>query len=290
MTVEEWPFRLLACVGFFTIAVLAWVTGRRSRLTWTTIGGSAVLAWGLGIVSFWFPGSRWLWSIINEMVVAVLTASQKGTVFLLGPLALGPGQTLQDGTVSIGFILAAQALPAVVFFAALMAGLYYLGVMQAIVGLFARLFYRTMGLSGAESLSGAANIFVGIEAASITVAPSYARIGPTFFPWIVGSGLFVIGGVLAWLVWTGAWAADADEKAEAPDLRALAFIAAGLALVSGYQARLAATLHAAMMGSSAVLVHLPRVIANPEKHEEWIMLAVSSGLAGSAVLIRKHAT
>ncbi|MFZ1804572.1 MAG: nucleoside transporter C-terminal domain-containing protein, partial [Nitrospira sp.] len=108
-----------------------------------------------------------LWSMINDLVVAVLTASQKGTVVLLGPLALGPGQTLPDGTVSIGFILAAQALPAVVFFAALMAGLYYLGAMQAIVGLFARLFYRTMGLSGAESLSGAANIFVGIEAGLI---------------------------------------------------------------------------------------------------------------------------
>ena len=105
--------------------------------------------------------------MINDLVVAVLTASQKGTLFLLGPLALGPGQTLPDGTVSIGFILAAQALPAVVFFAALMAGLYYLGAMQAIVGLFARLFYRTMGLSGAESLSGAANIFVGIEAGLI---------------------------------------------------------------------------------------------------------------------------
>ena len=164
---EEWSYRLIACIGFVTIALLAWVTGKRSRPNWTTIGGSAALAWGLGILSFWFPGSRWFWSILNDMVVAVLTASQKGTVFLLGPLALGPGQTLPDGTVSIGFILAAQALPAVVFFAALMAGLYYLGVMQAIVGLFARLFYRTMGLSGAESLSGAANIFVGIEAGLI---------------------------------------------------------------------------------------------------------------------------
>ena len=167
---EEWPYRLLACIGFVTIAVLAWLTGKRSRLNWTTIGGSAVLAWGLGILSFWFPGSRWLWSMINDIVIAVLSASQKGTAFLLGPLALSPGQRLPDGTVSIGFILAAHALPAVVFFAALMAGLYYLGVMQAIVGLFARLFYRTMGLSGAESLSGAANIFVGIEA-SLIVRP-----------------------------------------------------------------------------------------------------------------------
>ena len=167
MTVEDWSYRLVACIGFFTIAGLAWVTGKRTRLNWRTIGGSVALAWGLGLMSFWFPGSRWLWSMINDLVVAVLTASQKGTVFLLGPLALGPGQTMPDGTVSIGFILAAQALPAVVFFAALMSGLYYVGAMQVIVGLFARLFYRTMGLSGAESLSGAANIFVGIEAGLI---------------------------------------------------------------------------------------------------------------------------
>jgi CNT family concentrative nucleoside transporter len=167
MTVDEWPYRLLAFVGFFTIASLAWVTGRRSRVNWKTIGGGVALAWGLGLVSFWFPGSRWVWGVINDMVVAMLTASQKGTLFLLGPLALGPGQTLPDGTVSVGFILAAQALPAVVFFAALTAGLYYLGIMQAIVRLFARLFYRTMELSGAEALSGAANIFVGIEAGLI---------------------------------------------------------------------------------------------------------------------------
>jgi len=167
MIVDEWPYRLLAFVGFFTIALLAWVTGRRTQPNWKTIGGSAALAWGLGIVSFWLPGARWLWGMINDAVVAMLTASQKGTLFLLGPLALGPGQTLPDGTVSVGFILAAQVLPAVVFFAAMMAGFYYTGIMQAIVGLFARLFYRTMGLSGAESLSGAANIFVGIEAGLI---------------------------------------------------------------------------------------------------------------------------
>ena len=71
---EEWPYRLLACIGFVTITFLAWVTGKRSRLNWTTIGGSATLAWGLGIVSFWFPGSRWLWSMVNDLVVTVLTA------------------------------------------------------------------------------------------------------------------------------------------------------------------------------------------------------------------------
>ena len=67
-------------------------------------------------------------------------------------------------------------------------------------------------------------------------------------------------------------------------------LAAGLALVSGIQARIAVTLHAAMMASFVVLIHIPRVIADPHKHEEWIMLAVSSSLTGAAWLIRKYAT
>jgi uncharacterized membrane protein YphA (DoxX/SURF4 family) len=67
-------------------------------------------------------------------------------------------------------------------------------------------------------------------------------------------------------------------------------LAAGLALLSGIQARLAATLLAGMMGSFVLLVHLPRVIGAPDQHVEWIMLGVSSMLSGAALLVRKYAT
>lgn len=67
-------------------------------------------------------------------------------------------------------------------------------------------------------------------------------------------------------------------------------LAAGLALVSGIRARLAATCEAAMMASFVVLLHLPRVLDAPDQKIEWIMLGVSSALAGSALLIRKYAT
>jgi uncharacterized membrane protein YphA (DoxX/SURF4 family) len=66
--------------------------------------------------------------------------------------------------------------------------------------------------------------------------------------------------------------------------------AAGAALVSGIQARLAATLLAGMMASFVLLVHIPRVIGSPGLHVEWIMLAVSSSLAGATWLVRKYAT
>ena len=167
---NEWPFRLVAVVGFLSLCGIAWVTGTRGRVNGKTILGSMVLAWVIAAATFWLPGSKWVLAAINDVLVATLAAAQKGSVFLFGPLAVGPGQSLADGTQSVGFILAMQALPAVVFFAALVSGLYYLKIMPAIVGVFARLFYRAMGLSGAEALTASANIFVGIES-SLTVQP-----------------------------------------------------------------------------------------------------------------------
>jgi len=66
-------------------------------------------------------------------------------------------------------------------------------------------------------------------------------------------------------------------------------LAAGLALVSGFRARLAATLEAAMMACFVVLLHIPLVIAAPN-HINWIMLAVATTFTGAAWLVRKHAT
>jgi len=67
-------------------------------------------------------------------------------------------------------------------------------------------------------------------------------------------------------------------------------LAAGLALVSGIQARIAATLEAAMMACFVVLLHIPLVIQAPDQHANWIMLAVASTFTGAAWLVRKYAT
>ena len=67
-------------------------------------------------------------------------------------------------------------------------------------------------------------------------------------------------------------------------------LAAGLSLLSGIRAPLGATLLAVMMALFVLLVHVPRVIAAPGEHLEWIMLGVALSLSGSAWVIRKHAT
>jgi uncharacterized membrane protein len=66
----------------------------------------------------------------------------------------------------------------------------------------------------------------------------------------------------------------------------LAHIAGGLAILSGVQARLAATLLAAMFGTFVVLLHLPRVIAEPTSQLEWTMLAIALSLTGAAWIVR----
>jgi CNT family concentrative nucleoside transporter len=68
---------------------------------------------------------------------------------------------------AIGFILAFQVFPVVIFFSAFTAALYHLRLLQPVVRVFAKVFHRTLGISGAEALYGASQIFVGIESALV---------------------------------------------------------------------------------------------------------------------------
>ena len=171
---EDLLYRWVALSGFFVISFIAWVTGSNDPINKKTIGGSILIAWTIGGLTFWFPWTRNTLDWINDALIAILHASQKGSIFLFGPLAIGPGQTLTDGTPSVGFVLAMQVLPSVIFFSALISVLYYLKIMQACVNVFARLFHKSMALSGAESLSASANIFVGIESC-LTIRPYLDR-------------------------------------------------------------------------------------------------------------------
>lgn len=171
---EDSIYRLISLCGFFVIAIIAWITGSRTKIKIETAVGSIFLAWILGAFTFWFSGSRTALEWINDFLINLLSASQKGSLFLFGPLALSPGQTLADGTPSVGFVLAFQVFPSVIFFSALLGGLYHLGIMQKLVRFFSRAFYRILSLSGAESLAASANLFVGIES-GLTVRPYLAN-------------------------------------------------------------------------------------------------------------------
>jgi uncharacterized membrane protein YphA (DoxX/SURF4 family) len=119
-----------------------------------------------------------------------------------------------------------------------------------------------------RTLALVARVLAGVSAAVFGFAHfNYIDFTATMVPaWIPPSQVF----------W--AWATGAGH------------LAAGVALLTGIQARLAITLHAVMMASFVLFVHIPRVLGSPGKHEEWIMLAVSGALTGSALLLRKNST
>ena len=128
--------------------------------------GAVPLVFAIGAGVFLLPASRGILVAANDLVLVALDSSSRGAEFLLGPLALGPGESTGAGEPSIGFVLAGQVFPAVVFFSALMALLHHFGLIAPVVRAFARVFRRTLGLSGAESLAASIHMFFGVETAA----------------------------------------------------------------------------------------------------------------------------
>jgi CNT family concentrative nucleoside transporter len=190
---------LLSFAGIFGLCLVAWLFSEDRRvIPWRVIIGGIGLQLVLGFLVFQFPVTREALKIFSGLLDGVFTAADAGARFVFGsnivPLpgqepfvlrAVPPGATACPppqvlflpgfcGTDKLNYILAFRALPAVIFFSGLMSLLDNLGIIQRITAVFAKVFYSTMRLSGAESLSGAANIFVGIEAA-IAVKPFIAK-------------------------------------------------------------------------------------------------------------------
>ena len=166
---------VISLVGWIVFCLLAWLVGGcRRPVPWRTVAGSTLLTFGLAAVVFLLPASRSVLLVANKIILAALASSAAGAEFLLGPLALSPGQVTAGGEPSIGFVLAAQVLPAVIFFASVMAVLHHLGVIAPVVRLFGRIFHRTLALSGAEALAGSIHMFFGVETAT-AIRPYLAR-------------------------------------------------------------------------------------------------------------------
>ena len=164
-------YNFISLLGIFVLMGLAWVfsTNRRIVNRHVIVGG---LAFQLLFAVFLFlvPAGTTVFLFINDLVVTILDSAAAGSIFVFGRLALPPGATSATGETSLGFFLAFQAFPMIIFFSALMSVFYYFGVMPLIVRGFAYVFTKLMKISGAESLSAASNIFVGIESA-LTIKP-----------------------------------------------------------------------------------------------------------------------
>jgi len=159
---------IISFFGIFILMGVAWaLSSDRKVVNWRVVIWGTALQLLFAVFIFLVPAGTKVFQVVNDSVVRVLDSSMAGSKFLFGRLALSPGMKNEMGEESLGFILAFQALPTIIFFASLMAVLYYIGIMPWLIKLFSKAFAKLMGISGAESLSTAANIFVGVESATV---------------------------------------------------------------------------------------------------------------------------
>ncbi len=181
-------------LGLLFLVALAFVFSSNKRsVNWRMVATGIVL-------QFLFAGfvlktaiGRDIFSAISKGFVLILGFTMQGAAFVFGPLAIGP-----DSQGSLGMIFAFQVLPTIIFFASLMAILYYLGIMQRIVQGIAWVMARILGTSGAESLSVAANVFIGQTEAPLVVRPYIATMTQSeLLTMMVGGMAHIAGGVMA---------------------------------------------------------------------------------------------
>jgi len=183
---------LVSFAGIFILILIAWgLSADRRAVRWKVVVSGVLMQLLIGFLVFMFPPGRSVIIHLNNIVVKVLESASAGSEFLFGRLALSPGSTNAAGETSLGFILAFQALPTIVFFSSLMALLYYFGVLPKLIKLFAKLFSKLMSISGAESLCVASNIFVGVESAT-AIRPYLMRMTKSELCTVLTAGMSTI--------------------------------------------------------------------------------------------------
>ncbi|UOF16045.1 NupC/NupG family nucleoside CNT transporter [Lysobacter capsici] len=179
--------------GLFGLAVLvgiAWVFSvKRRAVDWKLVCIGISLQIAFAAVVLLVPGGKDVFDSIGKGFVHVLEFVGAGSKFIFGDLM---------DVSKFGFIFAFQVLPTIIFFSALMGVLYHLGVMQAIVRAMAWAITKVMRVSGAETTSVCASVFIGQTEAPLTVRPYISKMTESeLITMMIGGMAHIAGGVLA---------------------------------------------------------------------------------------------
>ena len=185
----------LARIGFglFGLAVLigiAWLfSNNRRAVDWRLVLTGLSLQIAFAALVLLVPGGREVFDALGHGFVKILSFVTAGSTFIFGNLM---------NVETYGFIFAFQVLPTIIFFAALMGVLYHLGVMQFIVRIMALAITKVMRVSGAETTSVCASVFIGQTEAPLTVRPYISRMTESeLITMMIGGMAHIAGGVLA---------------------------------------------------------------------------------------------
>ena len=193
---------LNSLLGMAVLLGIAFALSRHRRaVNWRTVGVAFALQLGLGAFVLYSPQGREVLAKLSEGVVAVMDYGNSGIAFLFGGLV---SSKMFDLFGNGGFVFAFHVLPMIIFFSALISLLYYLGVMKWVIRIIGGALHRLLGTSRPESMSAAANIFVGLTEAPLVIKPYLPQMTRSELFAIMAGGLASIAGsVLGSLVKMG---------------------------------------------------------------------------------------
>jgi len=179
-------------IGIIVLLSIAFLlSSQRKAIKWKTIliGLSLQFILAFGVLKIGWV--KQIFNVLGGFFTAVLEFTESGSLFLFGNL-------IDASNPTIGYVFALQILPTIVFFSALTSILYYFGIIQRVVKGLAWLLTRTLGISGAESLSVAGNIFLGQTEAPLLIKAYLPKMNRSEILLVMTGGMATVaGGVLA---------------------------------------------------------------------------------------------
>jgi concentrative nucleoside transporter, CNT family len=184
--------QLVSVLGIVVFIGLAWLmSSHRWRVNPRIIIGGLLLQFALAAFIMRTAAGAAVFDAIGAIFLALLNCVNAGSEFVFG-------------AEYVEHYFAFKVLPTIIFFSAFMSIFYYYGVMQLVVGLFAKVMQKTLGTSGAETLSAAANVFVGQTEAPLVIKPYISSMTISELNAVmVGGFATMAGGVLGGLVEMG---------------------------------------------------------------------------------------
>jgi len=179
-------------IGLMSLLIITFLfSGKKKKIDWMLVLKGTTLQIVIAILVLKVPFIETVFHMISEKFVALISYTDAGVDFLFGQLGIG---TVQTPLITF----AVKVLPTIIFFSALMSMLYYLGILQKIVYIFAWVMKKFMRLSGAESLAAAGNVFLGQTESPLLVKPYLMGMTKSEMMCLMTGGMATIaGGVLA---------------------------------------------------------------------------------------------
>ena len=179
---------ILGMAVLLAIAIL--FSNNRRAINWRTVIGALAIQIGFAALILYVPAGKNALGATADAVANVIAYGNEGINFVFGGLA--------DPSKPTGFIFAVKVLPIIVFFSGLISVLYYLGIMQVVIKIIGGALQKVLGTSKTESMSAAANIFVGQTEAPLVVKPYISRMTESeLFAIMAGGTASIAGSVMA---------------------------------------------------------------------------------------------